>query len=118
MATAAPHVKAGKLRVLGVTSVKRLSALPEVPTFAESGVTDFVVEHWWGVLAPAGVPAPVVARLRGEILKAVESADLRERFAALAVQPATNTPEQFRAFLASEVARWAKVVKDAGVKLN
>ena len=118
MATAAPHVKAGKLRVIGVTSAKRLPALPEVPTFAESGVPDFVVEHWWGVLAPAGVPAPVVARLRGEIVKAIESADTRERFAALAVQPATNTPDEFRALLASEVKRWAVVVKSAGVKVN
>ena len=118
MATAAPHVKAGKLRVLGVTSLKRLPALPEVPTFAESGVPDFVVEHWWGVLAPAGVPQPIVARLRGEIVTVLESGDVRERFAALAVEPATSTPEQFRALLASDVKRWAKVVKDAGVKIN
>jgi len=118
MATAAPLVKAGKLRVLGVTSVKRLAALPDVPTFTESGVPDFVVEHWWGVLAPAGVAPPVVARLHDGIVKAVGAADVRERFEALAVQPATDTPGQFHALLASEVKRWAKVVKDAGVKAN
>jgi len=118
MATAAPFVRAGKLRVLGVTSVKRLTALPDVPTFAESGVPDFVVEHWWGVLAPAGVAPPIVARLHDEIVKVVGSADVRERFDTLAVQPTTNTPEQFRALLASDVKRWARGVREAGVKVN
>ncbi|HKA42022.1 MAG TPA: tripartite tricarboxylate transporter substrate binding protein [Burkholderiales bacterium] len=118
MATAAPFVMAGKLRVLGVTSVKRLAALPDVPTFAESGVADFVVEHWWGVLAPAGVAPVVVARLHDEIVKVVGSADVRERFDALAVRPTTNTPEQFRALLASDVSRWARVVREAGVTPN
>lgn len=118
MATAAPHVKTGRLRVLAVTSTKRLRSLPDVPTFGESGVKGFVVEHWWGIMAPAGVPNPVVAKLHGEIVKAVNSPDVRERFATLAVEPATNTPEQFRALLAADVKRWAKVVKDAGVKLN
>ncbi|MEK6592835.1 MAG: tripartite tricarboxylate transporter substrate binding protein [Pseudomonadota bacterium] len=118
MATAAPHVKAGKLRVLGVTSARRLPSLPDVPTFVESGVKSFVVEHWWGIIAPAGVPKPIVDKLHVEIVKAVNSSDVRERFAALAVEPTTNTPEQFRALLASDVKRWAKVVKDAGVKVN
>lgn len=118
MATAAPLVKAGKLRVLGVTSVKRVATLPEVPTFAESGISDFVVEQWWGVLAPAGVAPPVVARLHGGIVKAVEAPDVRERFETLAVQPATDSPGQFRALLASEVKRWAAVVKEAGIKAN
>lgn len=118
MATAAPHVKAGKLRVLGVTSAKRLPSLPDVPTFAESGVKSFVVEHWWGIMAPAGVPKPIVDRLHADVVKAVNSPDVRERFTALAVEPTVNTPEQFRALLASDVKRWAKVVKDAGVKAN
>ena len=118
MATAAPHVKAGKLRVLGVTSAKRLPPLPNVPTFAENGVKSFVVEHWWGIMAPAGVPKPVVDKLHAEIVKAVNSSDVRERFAALAVEPVTNTPGQFRALLASDVKRWANVVKDAGIKVN
>ena len=118
MATAAPHVKAGKLHVLGVTSARRLPSLPDVPTFVESGVKSFVVEHWWGIIAPAGVPKPIVDKLHVEIVKAVNSSDVRERFAALAVEPTTNTPEQFRALLASDVKRWAKVVKDAGVKVN
>ncbi|HSN39118.1 MAG TPA: tripartite tricarboxylate transporter substrate binding protein [Burkholderiales bacterium] len=116
MATAASQVKSGRLRILGVTSAKRLPAFPDVPTFAESGVPGMVVEHWWGVMAPAGVPRPVIDKLHGAIVTAVNSADLRERFATLAVEPKTNTPEEFRALLASDVKRWGKVVKDAGIK--
>jgi tripartite-type tricarboxylate transporter receptor subunit TctC len=118
MATAAPHVKAGRLRTLAVTSGKRLPALPDVPTFEESGVRGMVVEHWWGVMAPAGVPRPVVERLRNEIVKALAAADIRERFAGLAVEPRSSTPEQFRALLETDVARWAKIVKEAGIQAN
>jgi tripartite-type tricarboxylate transporter receptor subunit TctC len=118
MATAAPHVKAGRLRTLAVTSAKRLPSLPDVPTFEESGVRGMVVEHWWGVMAPAGVPRPVIDRLHGEIVRALGAADMRERFAALAVEPRTSTPEQFRALLETDVARWAKVVKEAGIQAN
>lgn len=118
MATAAPHAKSGRLRILGVTSARRLPAFPEVPTFEESGVTGMLVEHWWGVMAPAGVPRPIVAKLRGEIIKALNSADVRERFSALAVEPRTNTPEQFRTLLESDVRRWAKVIRDAGIKVE
>jgi tripartite-type tricarboxylate transporter receptor subunit TctC len=118
MATAAPHVKAGKLRVLGVTSAKRLASLPDVPTFEESGVRGMIVEHWWGIMAPGGVPRPIIDRLHGEIVKALTAADVRERFATLAVEPRSTTPEQFRELLEKDVARWAKVVKDAGIQAN
>ncbi len=118
MATAAPHAKAGRLRILGVTSASRLPAFPEVPTFEESGVPGMLVEHWWGVMAPAGVPRPIVAKLRGEIIKALNSTDVRERFRALAVEPRTNTPEQFRALLESDAKRWARVIRDAGIKIE
>lgn len=116
MATAAPFAKAGRLRILGVTSAKRLAAFPDVPTFAESGVPAMVFEHWWGVMAPAGTPRPVIEKLYSEVVKAVSAPDLRERFTALAVEPRTNTPEQFRALLESDLKRWAKVVRDAGIK--
>jgi tripartite-type tricarboxylate transporter receptor subunit TctC len=118
MATAAPFVQSARLRILGVTSAKRLPAFPEVPTFDESGVTGLIVEHWWGVMAPAGVPRPVIEKLRGEIVNAVNSADVRERFAALAVEPRTNTPQQFQALIETDVKRWGKVVKDAGIKIE
>lgn len=118
MATAAPFAKSGRLRILGVTSNKRLPAFPDVPTFEESGIPGMIVEHWWGVMAPARVPQAVLEKLRVEIIKAVNSADVRERFATLAVEPRTNTPDQFRALLETDVKRWAKVVKDAGIRVE
>ena len=118
MATAAPFAQSGRLRILGVTSAKRLPAFPDVATFEESGVAGLVVEHWWGIMAPAGVPKPIVEKLRGDIVAAVNSPDVRERFAVLAVEPRTNTPQQFQALLESDVKRWAKVVRDAGIKIE
>jgi tripartite-type tricarboxylate transporter receptor subunit TctC len=118
MATAAPHAKSGRVRILGVTSARRLPAFPEVATFEESGVQGMLVEHWWGVMAPARTPAPVVERLRAEIVKAVNAPEVRERFAGLAVEPRSNTPEQFRALLEADIRRWGKVVRDAGIKLE
>ena len=118
MATAASLVKAGRLRVLGVTSSKRLAAFPDVPTFEESGLTGLTFEHWWGIMAPARTPPAVVAKLHGEIAKALAALDVRDRFATLAVEPRTNTPEQFRALIESDLVRWAKVVRDAGIKLE
>ena len=118
MATAASLVKAGRLRVLGVTSSKRLAAFPDVPTFEESGLTGLTFEHWWGVMAPARTPPAIIAKLHGEIVKALAAPDVRERFATLAVEPRTNSPEQFRALIESDLVRWAKVVRDAGIKLE
>jgi tripartite-type tricarboxylate transporter receptor subunit TctC len=118
MATAAPHARSGRLRVLGVTSAQRLPAFPDVATFQESGVPGMVIEHWWGVMAPAGTPRTVVDTLRREIVKAVNSADVRERFSVLAVEPKTSTAEEFRALLETDIRRWAKVVKDAGIKID
>ena len=118
MATAASLVKAGRLRVLGVTSSKRLAAFPDVPTFEESDLAGLTFEHWWGVMAPARTPPAVIAKLHGEIVKALAAPDVRERFTTLAVEPRTNTPEQFRALIESDLVRWAKVVRDAGIKLE
>ncbi len=118
MATAASLVKAGRLRVLGVTSSKRLAAFPDVPTFEENGLTGLTFEHWWGVMAPARTPPAVVARLHAEIVKALAATDVRERFTTLAVEPRTNSPEEFRALIESDLVRWAKVVRDAGIKLE
>lgn len=118
MATAAPFAKSGRLRILGVSSAKRLPAFADVPTFEESGVAGMIVEHWWGVMAPAGVAQPIVGKLHDEIAAAVDAPDVRERFAALAVEPRTTTPAQFRVLLESDVKRWAKVVRDAGIKVE
>ena len=118
MATAAPFAQTGRLRILGVTSAKRLPAFPDVATFEESGIAGMVVEHWWGIMAPAGVPKPIVEKLHGEIVNAVNATDVRERFGVLAVEPRTTTAQQFQALLVADVKRWAQIVKDAGIKIE
>jgi tripartite-type tricarboxylate transporter receptor subunit TctC len=118
MATAAPHVQGGRVRTLAVTSAKRLAALPNVPTFDESGVSGMVISHWWAVMAPAGVPKPVVEKLRGAIVQALASRDLRERYAVLSVDPVTSAPDDLRKLLETDVARWRGIVKSAGIKLQ
>jgi tripartite-type tricarboxylate transporter receptor subunit TctC len=118
LASAAPHVASGKLRVLAVTSPSRLSSLPEVPTFVESGIPDMVVEHWWGFLGPAGMPRNVVLALNAQIAKAVAAPDVREKFAGLSVEPRVNTPEQFQQLVETYAKRWAKVARDANVKVE
>jgi tripartite-type tricarboxylate transporter receptor subunit TctC len=115
IATAKPLLSASKLRAIVGSGTARNMALPDVPTFAEAGVPGIVVEQWWGILAPAGTPAPVVAKLNGELLKALRAPDTVERFAGLAVDPATSSADEFQKFLAAEVQKWGKAAKDAGV---
>jgi tripartite-type tricarboxylate transporter receptor subunit TctC len=118
MATGASFAKSGRVQILGVTSAQRLPAYPDVPTFAESGVSGMVFQHWWGVMAPAGTPRVVVAKLNQAIVAAIASPDVRARFTTLSVEPKTTTPGQFHDLLVTDVARWAKVVKDAGIKVE
>lgn len=118
LASAAPLVSGGKLRVIGVTSLKRLPAFPDVPTFVEIGVQDLVVEHWWGILGPAGLPREVVQRLQAEIARAVAAPDVRERFSSLGVEPRSSTPEQFRELIQAYVTRWARVVKEHNIRVE
>jgi tripartite-type tricarboxylate transporter receptor subunit TctC len=118
MATAAPFVQSGRLRILGVTSAKRLAAFPDVPTFEESGVSGMIVEHWWGVMAPAGLAKAVAEKLRLAIVNTVNAPDVRDRFSVLAVEPRTSTSQEFHTLLETDVKRWAKVVKDAGIKIE
>ncbi|MCE9638919.1 MAG: tripartite tricarboxylate transporter substrate binding protein [Betaproteobacteria bacterium] len=112
---AVPHVKATRLRALATTSAARAAALPDVPTLEESGFPGFVVTHWYGIMAPAGVPQGIIARLHVETVRAVGLPEVRERLMNVALDPTTNTPAQFKAFLEAEIKRWAKVVKDAGI---
>jgi tripartite-type tricarboxylate transporter receptor subunit TctC len=114
--TAAPHVKSGAVRGLAVTGARRSSALPELPTVAESGVPGYEVSAWFGIFAPAGVPQPVVQRLNAEFVKALQQPELRQRLASQGAEPLTSTPEEFAAYLRSEIAKWAKVVKDSGAR--
>lgn len=106
-----PQVKAGKLRALAVTSSSRSPAAPEVPTVAESGVPGFNVTAWWGVLAPAATPKPVITRLWREIAHILQAPDMRERLAQDAIDVVASSPEEFNAFIRRELATWAKVVK-------
>jgi tripartite-type tricarboxylate transporter receptor subunit TctC len=112
------HVKSGKLRVLAAASAQRNRLLPEVPTFAELGYPKVAVSLWYGLLAPAGTPRPVIDRLNRETVKALESADVREKLLAQGAEPMPGPPEAFGAFMREEMAKWAPVVKQAGVKLD
>ena len=115
---AAPHIKAGKLRALALVAPQRSSALPEVPTVAEAGLRDFEVTTWYGVLAPAGTPRNVITRLNGELVKIMHSPELKEKLAATGTEPHTSTPEEFAAYIKSEIAKWGDVVRKAGVKAD
>src|SRR5687767_8990115 len=115
---AAPHVRAGKLRALAIVAPQRSSALPEVPTVAEAGLRDFEVTTWYGVLAPAGTPRPIVARLNSELVKVMHSPELKEKLAATGTDPLTSTPEEFAAYIQREIAKWGDVIRKAGVKAD
>ncbi len=115
---ALPQVKAGKLRALGTTGEKRMAAAPDVPPVAESGLPGYEVSVWYGVLAPANTPGAVVSRLHTEISKIVLLPDIRERWMTLGTEPLHNTPEQYAAYLKADVGKWAKVVREANVKID
>jgi tripartite-type tricarboxylate transporter receptor subunit TctC len=112
------HVRSGKLRVLAAASPQRNRLLPEVPTFAELGHPKVAVSLWYGVLAPAGTPASAIQKLNGELVRALESTDVRERLQAQGAEPMPGSPEAFASFMQEEMAKWAPVVKQAGVKLD
>jgi tripartite-type tricarboxylate transporter receptor subunit TctC len=113
---ALPLVKAGRLKILGSAAAKRTALLPDIPTFAESGVSDVVVTNWYSVMSVGGTPRPVLKRLHDELMRAIASPDVRERLAAGALEPAPNTPEEFRKMIANELQRWAQVIKEAGIR--
>ena len=112
----APHLASGRIRALAVTSPKRMAQLPDVPTLIESGVAGFTVEAWWGVLAPAGTPAPIIARMNAEIARALKIPAVQERLNQMGVDVAASSPEELGRFVAAEVNRWATVVRDNKIK--
>ncbi len=118
VAAAIPQIRAGKVRALAVLSEQRLPTLPEVPTAKEAGVDNFVVSIWYGVFAPARTPPDIVGRLSREIIKALESRDLRERLAAMGVDPWPGTPEQLASLVRSETTRYAIIIKSIGLRLD
>ncbi len=115
-APAVGAIKSGKVRALAVTAAARHASWPEVPTMAEAGVNDMIINIWTGVVAPAGTPAPIVKRLADEIARSVRAPDVRERLLGMGVDPVSTTPEEFRAIIAADITRWSAVAKSANIK--
>ena len=113
-----PHIKSGKLRALAVTGATRSSAAPAIPTMIESGVPGYTVTSWYGVLAPAATSQEIINRLNGEIARVMRSPDMKDRLAGEGAEPTSSTPAEFAAFIKTEVAKWGKVVKEAGISVQ
>jgi len=113
-----PLVQGGKLKLLAVSSAKRMSAIPDVPTIAESGIPGFETGSWQGVVAPAGTPREVIAKLNSEIGRIVTTPEMRDKLGVQGADVRTNMPDEFSTFIRSEMTKWAKVVKDANVKID
>jgi len=117
LATAAPNIRAGKLKALAVTTLTRSPALPDVPPVADT-LKGFAIDTWWGLVAPAGTPREVIQRLNQALVTALQSPEARTRFAALMAEPVTNSPEEFSAFMRTELAKYENVVKASGAKVD
>lgn len=113
-----PHVKTGKLRALAVGSRARSQLLPDLPTIAESGVPNYDADTWYGVLAPARTPKGIIRRLNEEISSSLQTAEMRERLLRLGAEPFSSTPEKFADYIKSEIAKYAKIVKDIGIRIE
>lgn len=115
VAAVAPHVKAGKLKLLGVTGANRASLLPDVPTLHEAGVNGYAMASWGGIIAPAKVPKPIIQKLHRDIVAALNEPDVREKLTQLGADVVGGTPEQFDALLRADTVRYQKLIKDAGI---
>jgi tripartite-type tricarboxylate transporter receptor subunit TctC len=118
VATPLPFVKSGKLRALAVSSARRVAALPEVPTFAESGFPGVEDETWIGIFLPAGTPPAIVQRLNAAVNQALQNADMKEKLAALAFEPVGGSPQQFADYVKAEIVKWGKVVRAGNIKVE
>jgi tripartite-type tricarboxylate transporter receptor subunit TctC len=115
---AAPHIKAGRVRAIGMTSLKRSSAFPDVPTFDESGMPGFEVSQWWAVWVPRGTPSDIVTKLHAEFTALTKLPEIRERMANLGAEPVGSTPDYLGNLIRSEIAKYQKIVRDAKISLN
>jgi tripartite-type tricarboxylate transporter receptor subunit TctC len=113
-----PHVKSGALRGLAITSASRNTYAPELPTMSEAGVPGFEVTAWFGVLAPAGTPQPVLAKLHIDVVRMINMPDVKERFLSQAAEPIGSTPAEFAAFINAEIGKWSRVIKESGAKVE
>jgi tripartite-type tricarboxylate transporter receptor subunit TctC len=111
-------MKTGKLRALAVTSEKRWPFTPELPTLAEEGIKGFAAVNWWGILFPAGVSRPIIDKVNADLVKALATQDVKTKLGELGVESVSSTPEQFGQFMASEAARWGKLVKEANLRVE
>jgi tripartite-type tricarboxylate transporter receptor subunit TctC len=118
MPSALPHVRAGKLRALAVAPAQRVTSAPDVPTVAESGLPGFASEDWQGVLAPAKTPPEIVGRLNAEIHRVMSAAEVREKLDGQGFQVRLSTPQQFGEFIRAETVKWARIVKEAGIRIE
>jgi tripartite-type tricarboxylate transporter receptor subunit TctC len=116
--SALPHVRGGKVRALAVTTAKRSPALPDVPTASEAGLSGYEMTTWYGILAPKGTPKEIVAKVYTEIAAILKGPDMKKRFAEIGAEPGGMPPEQFAAFIKSETAKWAKLVKETGATVD
>lgn len=114
--TAMAHVQAGRLRAVGITGERRSPLLPDVPTMAEQNVTGFETNYWYGVLGPAGMPKPIVTRLNREVVKIVRTPEFKQKMIEQGAEAVGNTPEEFAKIIKSDLAKWTKLVNDAGIK--
>jgi tripartite-type tricarboxylate transporter receptor subunit TctC len=116
--SALPHAKTGRLRAFGVSSAQRTSVAPSVPTIAESGVPGFEVVQWFGVLAPTNTPPDIIAKVHGAVVRAVQDPAVRERFVNDGAEPIGSTPEEFAAVIRADLVKWAKVIREADIRLD
>ena len=117
-ASATPHVRSGKMRGIAITGKRRWPDLPEVPTFAEGGLTDYEASSWYAIHGPAGIPRPVVTKLNAELVRIVNMPDIKERFRQFSAEPVGNTPAQLDEFVKSEFAKWGKVIKSLNLRVD
>ena len=119
LSSAISFVQAGRLKALGLSTTKRIEALPQVPTMIEAGYPEMVSSSWQGVFVPAGTPRPIVEKIHAALLATMESPDIKQRFASGGVDVMTSkTPEEFAAFVAAESTRWGKVAKESGATVD